>query len=121
MVDEGARVGEPAPDFTLTSMTGQPVRLGDLRGVAEVVLFFYPRDNSPACTTEACSFRDSYEAFRDAGAEVIGVSSDSVESHRKFAGRLGLPFPSSATPAARSGRFIMSRRRWASFPAGSRT
>ncbi|MGE5756406.1 MAG: peroxiredoxin [Planctomycetaceae bacterium] len=89
---DGVRVGEPAPDFTLPSATGEPVSLGDFRGKSEVVLFFYPKDNTPVCTAEACSFRDSYEAFREAGAEVIGVSADSVESHRRFAGRHRLPF-----------------------------
>lgn len=87
------RVGDLAPDFELPSPTGEPRRLADFRGKSEVVLFFYPKDNSPACTAEACSFRDSYEAFRDSGAEVIGVSSDSVNSHQKFADRHQLPFP----------------------------
>ena len=68
------------------------MRLSDFRGKSEVVLFFYPKDNSPACTMEACSFRDSHEAFREAGAEVIGISSDSEESHRRFADRHRLPF-----------------------------
>jgi peroxiredoxin Q/BCP len=88
----GVRVGDPAPDFILPSATGELHRLGDFRGMSEVVLFFYPRDNSPACTAEACSFRDRYEAFREVGAEVIGVSADSDESHRRFAGRHRLPF-----------------------------
>jgi peroxiredoxin Q/BCP len=86
------RVGEPAPDFELPSSTGEIVRLSHYRGKSEVVLFFYPKDNTPGCTAEACTFRDSHEAFRDAGAAVIGVSSDSAESHRKFASRFGLPF-----------------------------
>jgi peroxiredoxin Q/BCP len=89
---EGLRVGVPAPDFTLPSATGEMVTLSDFRGKSEVVLFFYPKDNSPACTMEACSFRDSYEAFREAGAEVIGISSDSEESHQGFATRFRLPF-----------------------------
>jgi peroxiredoxin Q/BCP len=91
-VSEGVRVGDTAPDFSLTSAAGEPVRLADFRGRSEVVLFFYPKDNSPVCTAEACAFRDSYEAFRDAGAEVIGVSADSDESHRRFAARNALPF-----------------------------
>ncbi len=70
------RVGDPAPDFALPSATGGTVRLSDFRGKSEVVLYFYPKDNSPGCSAEACSFRDNYEAFREAGAEVIGVSSD---------------------------------------------
>lgn len=86
------RVGDPAPDFELPSSTGEMVRLSDYRGKSEVVLFFYPKDNTPGCTVEACSFRDSHEVFREAGAEVIGVSSDSPESHRRFAERFHLPF-----------------------------
>jgi peroxiredoxin Q/BCP len=85
-------VGEIAPEFTLRSSTGEAVALADFRGKAEVVLFFYPKDNTPGCTAEACTFRDSHEAFREAGAVVIGVSSDSADSHRKFAERFGLPF-----------------------------
>jgi thioredoxin-dependent peroxiredoxin len=86
------RIGEPAPDFALSSATGETVRLSDFRGKAEVVLFFYPKDNSPACTMEACSFRDSHEAFREAGAEVIGISADSADSHRRFSERFRLPY-----------------------------
>ena len=84
-------VGDAAPDFSLPTAGGGTVSLSDFRG-REVVLFFYPMDNSPVCTAEACSFRDSFEAFRDAGAEVIGISSDSPESHRSFANRFNLPF-----------------------------
>lgn len=86
------QVGDPAPDFTLSAATGERISLSDFRGRAEVVLFFYPMDNTPGCTTEACSFRERYEAFRDAGAEVIGISSDSADSHRRFADRFHLPF-----------------------------
>ncbi len=89
---DGVRVGDPAPDFTLPAEDGGSVSLGDFRGKSEVVLYFYPKDGSPACTAEACAFRDSYEAFREAGAEVIGVSADTVESHQRFAGRHRLPF-----------------------------
>ncbi len=89
---ERLRVGDPAPDFALPSSAGEMVNLSDFRGKSEVVLFFYPKDNSPACTMEACSFRDSYEAFREAGAEVIGISADSEESHQGFARRFRLPF-----------------------------
>lgn len=66
--------------------------LSDFRGKSEVVLYFYPKDNTPACAAEACSFRDSHEAFKEAGAEVIGVSSDTADSHRRFASRFRLPF-----------------------------
>jgi thioredoxin-dependent peroxiredoxin len=90
--DKNLCVGDLAPDFTLPTSTGEMVRLSDFRGKAEVVLFFYPKDNSPACSVEACSFRDTYEAFREAGAEVIGVSSDLPESHGRFAKRFRLPF-----------------------------
>ena len=86
------KVGDPAPEFTLRSSAGAAVNLADFRGKAEVVLFFYPKDNSPACTIEACSFRDRYEDFRDAGAEVIGVSGDSLDSHKRFSRALSLPF-----------------------------
>jgi peroxiredoxin Q/BCP len=86
------RVGDKAPDFTLPDHSGGSVTLSDYLGQKVVVLYFYPKDNTPGCTAEACSFRDSYESFTDAGAEVVGVSSDSVESHEKFAGRHELPF-----------------------------
>ncbi len=87
-----ARVGEPAPEFELPSSTGETVRLSDFRRKSEVVLFFYPKDHSPACTMEACAFRDSHQAFRDFGAEVIGISADPADSHRRFVERLRLPF-----------------------------
>jgi peroxiredoxin Q/BCP len=86
------QVGDKAPDFTLTDQSGAPVTLSDRLGEKVVVLYFYPKDNTRGCTAEACSFRDSYESFTDAGAVVIGVSSDSVESHEKFAGKHELPF-----------------------------
>ncbi len=86
------RVGDQAPDFTLPGGTGQPVRLGDLLKQRAVVLYFYPKDETMGCTAEACAFRDSHEVFREAGAEVVGVSDDSVESHRAFAAHHRLPF-----------------------------
>lgn len=85
-------VGDVAPDFTLPSQAGEQVRLGDVLGRGPVVLYFYPKDETPGCTAEACSFRDSYEVFKEAGAEVIGVSSDSVASHERFATKHRLPF-----------------------------
>jgi thioredoxin-dependent peroxiredoxin len=93
MSRDGVHVGDPAPDFSLKSATGEPLSLGDFRGRSEVVLFFYPKNNTPLCTAEACAFRDSFEAFREAGVEVIGVSADSDASHRQFADRHRLPFP----------------------------
>jgi peroxiredoxin Q/BCP len=85
-------VGDPAPDFTLPAANGDPIRLSQFRGQSEVVLFFYPKDHSLICTAQACSFRDHFEAFRSTGAEVIGISADTVESHRQFAARNRLPF-----------------------------
>ena len=86
------RVGDRAPDFTLPSGTGPEVRLSDVLKQRAVVLYFYPKDETPGCTAEACAFRDSYEVFKDAGAEVIGVSGDSAESHQSFAAHHRLPF-----------------------------
>lgn len=86
------KVGEEAPDFTLYDQDGESVSLNDFKDVNNVVLFFYPKDFSPGCTTQACSFRDSYEDFTDQGAVVIGISSDSVESHKKFLDTYLLPF-----------------------------
>jgi peroxiredoxin Q/BCP len=87
-----AQIGDQAHDFTLTADSGEEVSLSDYRGKRVVVLYFYPKDNSRGCTAEACAFRDTYEAFLDAGAEVIGISSDSVSSHEMFSGRNRLPF-----------------------------
>ncbi len=88
----GVRVGDIAPDFKLESQTGEEVSLSEFRGSKNVVLYFYPKDETPGCVREACTFRDSYEVFKEAGAEVIGVSSDSTDSHRKFADHHGLSF-----------------------------
>src|SRR3989442_4376172 len=90
--DRKVGVGDRAPDFTLSDQTGTPVRLLDLLGRGTVVLYFYPKDETPGCTLEARAFRDSYDRFTAAGAEVVGISSDSVASHRRFATRQGLPF-----------------------------
>jgi peroxiredoxin Q/BCP len=86
------RVGDLAPDFALPTGDGRTVRLSDYRGKQNVVLYFYPKDNTPGCTAEACAFRDAYEVFKEAGAEVIGVSSDPPSSHQDFAQRHRLPF-----------------------------
>lgn len=86
------REGDAAPDFTLPKQDGTAVRLHDLIQKGPVVLYFYPKDDTPGCTAEACSFRDSYEDFKDAGAEVVGVSSDSADKHRAFADKHRLPF-----------------------------
>ncbi len=89
MMGEAIGIGDVAPDF---SIDGGPARLSDYRGKSNVVLFFYPKADSPACTLEACAFRDSYEAFRDVGAEVFGISADATESQEKFAHRRKLPY-----------------------------
>ena len=86
------KVGDRAPDFTLPDQKGQPVSLSSFASKKDVVLYFYPRDFTPGCTAEACAFRDSYEIFKEVGAEVIGISSDSEQSHQGFAARHRLPF-----------------------------
>ena len=93
MIEEG----KPAPDFELESDTGETVRLSELRG-RPVVLYFYPKDDTPGCTTEACEFRDAYDVFRDRGAEILGVSPDDVRSHEKFKTKYELPFTLLADP-----------------------
>jgi peroxiredoxin Q/BCP len=86
-------VGDVAPDFTLPSQSGEEVSLRDFIGRKRaIVLFFYPKDDTPGCTKEACSFRDGYEQFEELQAEVIGISSDSVRSHERFVEKHGLPF-----------------------------
>jgi peroxiredoxin Q/BCP len=86
------QVGDKAPDFELAASGGKTVRLSDFNGKKTVVLYFYPKDETPGCTAEACKFRDDYEDFTAAGAEVIGVSDDSVASHESFAAKHRLPF-----------------------------
>lgn len=83
--------GQSAPDFTLPDQDGTPVSLSALKG-QPLILYFYPRDATPGCTTEACDFRDAHPAYETAGARVLGVSPDTVASHRKFADKFGLPF-----------------------------
>jgi peroxiredoxin Q/BCP len=85
------REGEPAPDFTLRSDTGETVTLSDLRG-RPVVLYFYPKDDTPGCATQACSFRDAYGEFEERGAVVLGVSPDTESSHARFKAKHDLPF-----------------------------
>ncbi|MBJ6762166.1 peroxiredoxin [Myxococcaceae bacterium JPH2] len=84
--------GEAIPDVTLMGPGDKPVRLKDLLGDKVLVVYFYPRDDSPGCTVQSCSFRDQYEDFTAAGAEVVGISSDSVASHEGFAAKYRLPF-----------------------------
>ena len=84
-------VGTKAPEFTLPDKDGNPVSLTDFAG-KKVVLYFYPKDNTPSCTRQACAFAEAYEEFKKINAVVIGVSKDSVASHQKFAEKHGLPF-----------------------------
>ena len=91
-VQAPVKVGDSAPEFALPNQSGQMVNLKDFIGKNIIVLYFYPKDFSMGCTAEACAFRDSYEVFKDAGAEVIGVSSQSVDSHKRFASTNNLPF-----------------------------
>ncbi len=84
-------VGTKAPDFTLNDKDGVPVSLSDFRG-KKVVLYFYPKDNTPGCTRQACAFAGAYEGFKEANAVVIGISKDSAASHQKFAEKYALPF-----------------------------
>jgi peroxiredoxin Q/BCP len=93
MIEEG----QQAPDFELQSDSGDPVRLRDLRG-RRVILYFYPKDDTPGCTKEACGFRDSLGEIDAAGAVVLGVSPDTVESHVEFRDKHGLNFPLLADP-----------------------
>ena len=93
MVEEGA----PAPDFELRTDEGETVKLSALRG-KPVVLYFYPKDDTPGCTTEACEFRDAYDRFRDQGVEILGVSPDTEASHQKFKSKYELPFTLLADP-----------------------
>lgn len=86
------RVGERAPDFTLPRADGTPFRLSDAVRRGVVVLYFYPKDETTGCVAEACAFRDQYDVFTGAGAQVVGVSADSSESHRQFAAHHRLPF-----------------------------
>lgn len=89
--------GEPAPDFTATTEAGERVSLSDFRG-KPVVLYFYPRDDTPGCTAQACGIRDAYAEFERAGAVVLGVSPDKEQKHLKFKEKYGLPFTLLADP-----------------------
>jgi peroxiredoxin Q/BCP len=84
--------GTPAPDFELPDDTGTPRKLSDFRG-KPVILYFYPKDDTPGCTKEACNFRDDYSAYQNTGVIILGVSADSPESHAKFKAKFQLPFP----------------------------
>lgn len=85
-------IGDKVPLFKLKDQNGELFDLGKVVGAHNLVIYFYPKDDTPGCTKEACSFRDQFEAFKDANALVIGISSDSPESHKKFAEKYNLPF-----------------------------
>jgi peroxiredoxin Q/BCP len=89
--------GSPAPDFTAKTDSGETVTLSSLRG-KPVVLYFYPKDDTPGCTAQACELRDTYDEFRERGVEILGVSPDSESSHRKFKSKYELPFTLLADP-----------------------
>jgi thioredoxin-dependent peroxiredoxin len=91
--------GKPAPDFELPDQDGKPASLKSLVGRSDLVLYFYPKDMTPGCTTEACSFRDNIDRLRKAGAQIVGVSADSPASHQKFIEKYGLNFPLLSDPA----------------------
>lgn len=91
------KIGDKAPDFTLASDSGQDVKLSSFRG-KKVILYFYPADDTAGCTKQACGFRDNYDAIQNAGAVVLGVSPDSVESHVKFIKKYHLNFPLLSDP-----------------------
>jgi thioredoxin-dependent peroxiredoxin len=105
--EQPVRVGEPAPDFSLPATTGGTVSLADFRGQQAVVLYFYPKDDTPGCTKEACYFRDLSAEFEQNGAVILGVSTDSLQSHERFRAKHRLPFPllsdEDATVATRYG------------------
>jgi len=90
-------IGDPAPDFTLSDADGNPVSLSDFKG-QKVVLYFYPKDDTPGCTKEACGFRDAQDDYMEANAVVIGVSPDSEKSHQRFRDKYDLPFLLLADP-----------------------
>lgn len=86
------KIGDRAPEFTLPSQDGTNINLANFLGKKSIVIYFYPKDDTPGCTKESCAFRDSYEIFKEVGAEVIGISADSVESHQRFKTKYQLPF-----------------------------
>jgi peroxiredoxin Q/BCP len=113
---DAVRVGDPAPDFALDTADGRTVRLSDYRGRKNVILFFYPKDETAGCTVEACTFRDSYQDFVDAGAEVIGISDDDGRSHARFASRHGLQMLLLSDPTGQVRTQYGARRALGIFP-----
>ena len=91
-------IGQRAPEFSLDATGGRQISLGEFQGKQAVVLYFYPKDDTPGCTTEACAFRDLSARFAEAGATILGISPDTVASHEAFAAKHALPFPLLADP-----------------------
>src|SRR3981189_1646483 len=94
---EALKVGDPAPNFTAAASDGSQIELKSVTGKAPIVLYFYPKDDTPGCTKEACSLRDNIQELKKV-AEVVGVSADTIESHQKFVEKYGLPFTLLADP-----------------------
>lgn len=92
------KIGQTAPDFKLKDQSGSSVRLAELVTRGDLILYFYPADFSPACTAEACTFRDSYEGIEEVGAQIVGVSPQSVASHGRFTRSFNIPFPLLSDP-----------------------
>jgi peroxiredoxin Q/BCP len=109
-------VGDRAPDFTGVDQNGKTIRLSELKG-SKVVLYFYPKDMTPGCTVEACSFRDGQAAVKKKGAVVLGVSKDSAASHKKFAEKYSLPF---SLIADESGEIVKAYGAWGKSPCMER-
>jgi thioredoxin-dependent peroxiredoxin len=114
------KVGQSAPDFTLADQAGKPVTLSELQG-RWVVLYFYPKDDTPGCTKEACSFRDNLVALQQLNAAVLGVSVDDVESHRDFAEKFELNFPLLADPDHQVCRLYGTLTSYLGFKVASRS
>jgi len=110
-------IGSKAPDFLLRDQDGNGVHFADRIGKNVIVLYFYPKDFTGGCTMEACAFRDSYEDFKDAGAEVIGVSSDSTETHNAFAEKHQLPFTLLSDPGSKVAEAYGLNKALGLFPA----
>ena len=112
-------IGSKAPDFLLKDQDGNGVHFADRIGKKVIVLYFYPKDFTGGCTAEACAFRDSYEVFSDAGAEVIGVSADTSETHHDFAAKYRLPFTLLSDPGCKVADLYGLNKALGLFPARS--
>src|SRR5438309_11349543 len=98
MTEPAALIGKPAPSVKLPSSTGKEIGLNDFKGKKTVVLYFYPKADTPGCTKEACGFRDSYSAIKKTGVVLLGISADTAASQKKFQDKFSLPFPLLADP-----------------------